>query len=604
LHKGRYSLVLVLVACCLFGTDPCYSQGPNGSLAIADEEGTPENGVFVLKEWPGTDSAQIVDMGVLDGFYRHTQMQGHLVQNGLYLYQVPDFWCTGSDFSYLKKESAKEVFFVDEFSVTRFLGGYNQDWNHGGLQLKTNDMAYLDKNGRVRYRLNLVKGRLQPYIENGYTEFIIGFDNIWDLSRDPEQSGPFGPTAPPRNWSEWYNFIKKVCGAMTCVYPEEVQQHLKFKIGNEYNQKKSFTGTHEDYLKMYDYSAAAIRSIFPEAEIMPGEIGGGASGPDNAVDYPDLFEHFVSGTSYAGGTHPSPVSVLARSSHSFPNMRDLSPRERVEGSINSFEEVLEGKPVDFRESLSLEYHQFGVIGSPLVASESFNGSRSASWQFQVLFRAKAPGYLDRAWSWNKSEQIAISKTQETHLLNGVGWLYSVLDHSRGDQAHLLVTLQPEGSACDVTSVAFVNENRVTLLLSSWSESFGATDSIPVRVEIPASLLPFELDLQKAKTISSTGAEDAYIEIRSDLEAADNLQAVYMENPGILGTIRGMASNYYSARTMVYGNMSKYEPLQQESLTLNPVQEGVFNIQIKPGELELEISGILSHDEVRVLVFTR
>ena len=574
------------------------------------ESGFSQTGTLVktitltCKEWPGTDPLESIDVGILDGFYRHTQLQGHLVQNGLQLYPVPDFWCTGSDFSYPKKESEKEVFFVDEFSVTRFLGGYNQDWNHGGLQLKTNDMAYVDENGKVRYRLNLVKGRLQPYIDNGYTDFIIGFDNIWDLSRDPEQSGPYGPTAPPRDWTEWYNFIKKVCGAMTCVYPEEVQQHLKFKIGNEYNQKKSFTGTHEDYLKMYDYSAAAIRSIFPEAEIMPGEIGGGASGPDNAVDYPDLFEHFVSGSSYAGGTDPSPVSVLTRSSHSFPHTRDLSPRERVESSVNSFEEVLEGKPADFRESLSLEYHQFGVIGSPLLASGALNGSRDASWQFQVLFRSKAADYLDKCWSWGKSEQIAISKTQETHLLNGIGWLYSVLDHLRGDQAQLLVTSQPEGSACDVSSVAFVNENRVTLLLSSWSESYGVTDSIPVRVEIPAALLPFELEAEQAESISSTGAEDAYFEIRSDLEAVDNLQSVFLENPWILGTIRTMAKDYYSARKMVYENMPKYEPLQQESLTLKPVLESNRNLQINTMDLKTEISTVLSHDEVCVLVFTR
>jgi hypothetical protein len=583
----KYILPVMILACILHGENPCDAQDS-----------------IVLKEWPGENPTQIADMGILDGFYRHTQMQGHLVQDGLYLFQVPDFWCTGSDFPYLKKESDKEVFFVDEFSITRFLGGYNQSWNHNGRQLKTNDMVWLDKNGNVRYRLNLVKGRLQPYIDNGYTNFIIGIDNVWDLSSDPEQSGPYGPKAPPRDWQEWYDFIKKVCGAMTCVYPEEVHQNLKFKIGNEYNGKKSFTGTHEDYLKMYDYSAAAIRSVFPDAEIMPGEIGGAASGPENSVDYPDLFEHLFSGTNYAGLPDPSPVSVLARSSHSFPFVRDLSPRERFESSINSFKEVLDGKPDDFKESLSFEYHQFGVIGSPLLQSGAYNGSREASWQFQVMFRSKAAGYLDKCWAWNKSEKIAVSSMQETHLLNGIGWLYSVLDHLRGDHTYLPVTMKAEDVDCDVTSVAFVNDNRVTLMLGSWSGSFDATDSIPVRLEIPQSILPFELNLQQAETISSVDAENVYFEIKSDLEASDNLQPFFIENIQALGTIPTMASNFVSAKVMIYENMEKYGPVQQQSLTLKPVPEGKVSILSKPEEMRTEVSAVLSHDEICVLVFTR
>ena len=586
-NMKKLILFILLIIYNILGADHCDAQNS-----------------FMLKEWPGGNPNQIMDLGTLDGFYRHTQLQGHLVQDGLNLYQVPDFWCTGSDFPYLKKESAKEVFFVDEFSVTRFLGGYNQDWNHNGRQLKTNDMAYLDENGKVRYRLNLVKGRLQPYIDNGYTHFIIGIDNVWDLSSDPEQSGPYGPTAPPRDWQEWYDFVKKVCGTMSCVYPEEIHQNLKFKIGNEYNQKKSFSGTHEDYLKLYDYSAAAIRSVFPAAEIMPGEIGGAASSPENSVDYPDLFEHFVSGTNYAGLPNPSPVSVLARSSHSFPYVRDLSPLERVESSVNSFKEVLEGKPEAFVNGLSLEYHQFGVIGSPLLERGAFNGSREASWQFQVLFRSKAAGYLDKCWAWDKSEKIAKSKTQETHLLNGIGWLYSVLDHLRGDYTYVLVTMQDEEIDCNVTSVAFINENRVTLILASWSGSFEATDSIPVRTEILRSILPFELNLQEAEILSSVDAENVYNEIKRDLEASDNLKPIFIENQRALGTIPTMASNFGTAKVMIYENMEKYGSIQQQSLSLKTVPKGKISLLSIPEESQTEVSAVLSHDEVCVLVFSR
>jgi|GEM_PF-1897425 len=557
---------------------------------------------FVLSDWGEANPAVLTDMGRLNGFYRYTQLQGHLVQDGLNLYKVPDFWCIGSDFAYKKKSSEREVFFTDEFSVTRFLGGYPQQWKHNDRQLKNNDMAYTNEDGKVQYRLNLVTERLQPYIDNGYRRFIIGIENIWDLSRDPAKFGPYGPTEPPRDWNEWYNFVKAVCEEMKRVYPADVQ--LKFKIGNEYNQKKSFTGSHEDYLKLYDYSAAAIRSVFPAAEIMPGEIGGGASGPDNAVDYPKLYDHFVSGTNYAGLSQPSPVSVLTRSSHSFPFKKDLSPKERVQFSVDSLKEVLTGKPQAFADGLSLEYHQFGVLGTRFSDTAYPVEARIASWQFQVLFRSKASGYMDKCWSWDKAERVEQTKTNDTHILNGLGWLYMILDNLQGDRTYLLGAFQPQGTDCDVTAAAFVNDQRVTLILSSWTRDPDATSGIPVRVKIPRSVLPFDLNLQQARVVSFVDAENVYSEIRRDLAAADNLQPVFVEHPKALATIKNMAADYSSARGMIFRNLDKYQLMQQNSLRLKAVPEGKVALKTVPRVPQVEISANLAPDEVCVLVFER
>ena len=559
---------------------------------------------FVMEDWDAANPVMVKDMGAMSGFYRYTQLQGHLIQDGLSLYKVPDFWCTGSDFPYLKKKSDREVFFVDEFSITRFLGGYSQQWKHKGLQLKTNDMAYVE-DGKIKYRLNLVKDRLQPYIDNGYTRFIIGIENIWDLSRDPSKSGPYGPTEPPRDWNEWHDFIKAVCEEMKRVYPEEVCRNLKFKIGNEYNQKKSFIGTHEDFLKMYDYSAAAIRSVFPLAEIMPGELAGPPSGPDNSIDYPKLYQHFLTGTNYAGLPHPSPVSGLLRSAHSFPAMEeDLSPKERVEFSVDSFKEVLAGKPKEFVDGLSIGYPQFGVLGSRFSGTAYPVGSRIASWQFQVLFRTKAAGYLDKCWSWEKAERIEFNKTTDTHILSGLGWLYMVLDHMQGDQTYLLGVLQPDQPERDITAVSFVNDKRVTVILGSWSRDPDATNTMPVLVDIPDSILPFGLSMERAKMISFTDDENVYSEIKRDLKASGNLQPVFAEHSKELATIKNMATDYLAARKMVAENIKKYEKIQQESLTLKSVPGDKISLTVAPRVPQVQLSAKLAPDEVLVLVFAK
>jgi hypothetical protein len=545
-----------------------------------------------------------VDLGDLDGFYRHTQLQGHLVEDGLHLYEVPAFWLTGSDFPYLKKASDREVFFVDEFSITRFLGGFPPRWKHNGRELPENDLAY-EEDGKVKYRLDKVDARLRPYIDNGYTTFTIGIENVpWALASDPTQVGPFGQKSPPRDWQEWHDFVLAVCGEMKRVWPESITSRLSFKIGNEYNGAKSWSGNHEDFEKLYDWSAAAIMKVFPEADIMPGEIGGQPRSPENRVDYPDLFEHFARGKNHAGLPGPSPVAVLARSSHSFPHMRDVSPRERIRSAVDSFKTVLAGKPSDMTRNLGFEYHQFGVLGTPFSESAYAVDARSGSWQFQTLFLGKASGYLDRAWAWDKSERIAFDRSEDTHLLNSVGMVYCILDHFRGYGAQLLeaslIQSQPRD---EVTAVSFSGRDRFAVMIASWSGDIKATDDITLEVEIPTALPGFPLDPVRARIISLTNESHPYAAIRADLAAAGNLSDLFAAHPGTLAKVSDMAKDFPSARKMVRENLPTYQKLQQECLTLKPLPPGKAELgAIRGGRQRLTVR--LQPNEVLVLVFNR
>jgi len=555
----------------------CFSE------AILGEENGTEKHSADSDPW---NQASFVDLGPQDGFYRRTQLQGHLVQDGLYLFEVPGWWTEGSDFPYLKKDSGKEVFFVDKISITRFLGGYTQDWKHKGRQLPSNDLAYVDENDEVHYRLELVGKRLRPYLENGYRDFIINIENIpWDLSRTPDQAGPYGNTSPPRDWEEWEAFILAVCQELRRVLPPESIETLGFKIGNEYNQKKSFSGDHEDFLKLYDYSASAIREVFPNAEIMPGEIGGGARHPDNAVDYPNLFQHFVDGRNRAGDPEPAPVAVLARSSHSFPDVSDISPRERVRRSVSSMRQVLRGKPESFRENLRMEHHQFGVLGAPGQPRAVQTGVRAASWQFQTIFRLKAAGYLDNVWAWLKSEQIDFPRGGETHLLTGIGWLYSVLDHLRGSQMFLLVSDQPENSERDVTAVGFAGAERFTVIAASWSPSSDDSNQPEqVTITIPENALAFTLVESTAGSMRLDVEDNPFEAIRDDLKESGLLKEQYLNPTQPAAMLRDMATDLVAGRRMVRTHLDEVIAIQQKSLCLKTLPEvGVHISQRDRGE---------------------
>ena len=555
------------------------------------------------QSWPETGDGEWVDLGAADGFYRNTQMQGHLTAGGQGLETVPDFWTTGGDFPYRKRDSAQEIFFTDHFSVTRFLGGFSQKWKHGGTQLPENDLAFVDESGQVRYRTELIGPRLQRYIDHGYTEFTIGMENVpWALSRDPSKSGHYGSTEPPRDWKEWSAFVEAVCRGIQAAYPEEVIRKLRFKVGNEFNGKESFTGSHDDFRRYYWETLGAIRKVFPQAPVMPGEFAGKADAGSSGVDYVKLFRELGRGRDLSGRSVKQPAAALVRSTHSFPGMKDIGPRERVESAVGSFREILRGVPAPFRDGLSFEYSQFGVLGSKAGESANDTGVRAASWQFQTLFRARASGFLDRCWAWDKSEKIS-EGGRVTHFLNGVGWLYSVLDHLRGDRAWLVRPRQPEGSRRDVSAVVFTRPDRIVIVLASWSPRPSESgDPERVVLRFPRKDLPFLPDLRSARTVALDNSNSVVARWRSDLAAAGNLQPSFAPPGADPSTLAAMAKDPAAARRMVFERLSDYEAVQQKSLTLEPLTEGLAETPRTSGAAFTEIEVQFQPNDLRVLVF--
>ena len=539
--------------------------------------------------------------GKLTDFYRNTQLQGHLVHQSLQLEEIPDFWISGCDFPYIKKKSAREVIFANHISITRFLGGFPQTWKHDGNQLPTNDLIYLDENGKVQYRLPLVYARLKPYIENGYTKFTIGIENIpWAISRDPSKSGPYGATEPPRDWDEWYRFIKAICMEMKRVYPLEVQKNLNFKIGNEYTQKKSFTGNQDDFYKLYDYSSKAILEVFPNAGILPGEIGGGPADLSNAVNYVELFRHLYNGKNAAGDEKPSPVVTLARSSHSFPEREDLSPMQRILLSDNSFHQVLDSLPNDFTKKLRLEFHQFGVLTGNSEPNYKFSAVHSASWHHQVLFRMHAAGRLNRCWNWQPCEKIKYAK-ENIMFLTGVGWLYTILDNQLNKDAYLLNYSSSVETNRQYTPTLFTTEKDVTLIVSSWSASKTENQKNEISIQIPQNILPFELK-KKAMSVSLNNASSFSMLMKKELEENNNLKTAYFDSEYNTHTIQQMAADWPKALKMIIENFDSYKTWQQETLKLKSFADYKIIKQAKGKPNLLQIS--LDSDEVLVLVFKK
>jgi xylan 1,4-beta-xylosidase len=85
------------------------------------------------------------------------------------------------------------------------------------------------------------------------------------LARDADQTvfGYRGIISPPRDWSEWRDLVAALAGHLVNRYGIDEVAEWGFEVWNEPNLEVFWTGTREEYFRLYDESAAAVKSVDP-----------------------------------------------------------------------------------------------------------------------------------------------------------------------------------------------------------------------------------------------------------------------------------------------------------------------------------------------------
>ncbi|GGM57416.1 xylan 1,4-beta-xylosidase [Dactylosporangium sucinum] len=100
-----------------------------------------------------------------------------------------------------------------------------------------------------------------------------------ELARDPT-STVFAYEAvisPPRDWERWAWLVRSFTAHLVQRYGrEEVRNHWPFEVWNEANLSVFWSGTPDDYWKLYDVTVAAVRDVEPG--ILVGGPGSAAVG--------------------------------------------------------------------------------------------------------------------------------------------------------------------------------------------------------------------------------------------------------------------------------------------------------------------------------------
>ena len=144
--------------------------------------------------------------------------------------------------------------------------------------LLTDDMGVYkeDKNGNPEYNYMYIDALFDYLLGIGIKPFVeLGFMPNALASGDKTIFWWKGNVTPPKDYDKWAALIKNLTEHFTQRYGADEVKTWYFEVWNEPNLKPGFwTGTQDDYFKLYKYSAEAVKSVNPYYRIGgPGTAG-------------------------------------------------------------------------------------------------------------------------------------------------------------------------------------------------------------------------------------------------------------------------------------------------------------------------------------------
>ncbi len=150
--------------------------------------------------------------------------------------------------------------------------------------LLTDDMGVYseDRKGNPQYSFQYIDV-LYDYLESiGMKPFVeLGFMPSALASGKQTIFWWRGNVTPPKDYNKWADLIKNLVQHFTERYGEDEVKTWYFEVWNEPNLSPGFwSGTKDDYFKLYEYTAKAVKSVNPDYRVGGPATAGAAWVPE------------------------------------------------------------------------------------------------------------------------------------------------------------------------------------------------------------------------------------------------------------------------------------------------------------------------------------
>jgi xylan 1,4-beta-xylosidase len=189
------------------------------------------------------------------------------------------------------------------------------------LKWGSTDVYTEDASGKPLYNWTVLDKIFNTYLQAGITPYVeIGFMPK-ALSSHPEPYQPhwkpgekftnysLGWSYPPNSYEKWSDLIYQWVKHSIEKYGKAEVETWNWEVWNEPNIFY-WHGTPEEYDKLYDYTAAAVKRALPTAHV-GGPASTGPASPRAAAFLKQFLEHCASGKNYATGGQGAPLDFIS-----------------------------------------------------------------------------------------------------------------------------------------------------------------------------------------------------------------------------------------------------------------------------------------------------
>lgn len=202
-----------------------------------------------------------------------------------------------------------------------------------------------DASGRPVYDWTIVDRIFDTYVNAGAKPFVeIGFMPE-ALSSNPRPYTRFWPkpddgagwSYPPKDYAKWAELVRQWVLHSIARYGKAEVETWYWELWNE-PDISYWRGTPEEYNRLYDYTAAAVKSALPAARV-GGPATTGPASPKAAAFLRQFLEHCARGANAVTGRPGAPLDFIAF--HAKGNPRVVEGRVRM-GLMKNLQDVAKG----------------------------------------------------------------------------------------------------------------------------------------------------------------------------------------------------------------------------------------------------------------------
>jgi xylan 1,4-beta-xylosidase len=217
------------------------------------------------------------------------------------------------------------------------------------LKWGSTNMYTEDVNGKPVYNWAIVDSIFDAYVSRGMKPLAqIGFmpealsTNPQPYKHDWKPGDRFeklltGWSYPPKDYDKWNELVFQWVTHCVERYGKAEVENWYWELWNE-PDGVYWKGTQQEFFKLYDYTAAAVKRALPAAKI------GGCNVTGGGMKFLDAFlKHCTSGTNYVTGKTGSPLDIILFHAKGSPKVVDgnvvMNVRAQLRNIVNNFDVI-------------------------------------------------------------------------------------------------------------------------------------------------------------------------------------------------------------------------------------------------------------------------